>query len=85
MFLTLGAALLFTALVLAFSINSFTNVTLREFSDADRPGDATIQVFLSEYNPAYVVAVERRARMRDELAARQGGPIGLVRVQEVVV
>lgn len=67
------------------TVTSFTNVTLREFSDADRPADATIQVFLSEYNPAYVDAVERRARLRDELAARRGGPIGVVRVQEVVV
>jgi hypothetical protein len=64
---------------------SFTNVTLREFSDADLPGQATIQVFLSEYNPAYVDAVERRRRLRDELAAKKGGPLGLVSVQEVII
>jgi hypothetical protein len=60
-------------------------VTLQDFSDADLPGQATIQVFLSEYNPAYVDAVERRRRLRNELAAKQGGPLGLVRVQEVVI
>jgi hypothetical protein len=64
---------------------SFTNVTLPDFSDADLPGQATIQVFLSEYDPAYVDAVERRARLRDELAAMRGGPLGLVRVQEVTI
>lgn len=67
------------------SVTSFTNVTLEEFSDADRPGDATIQVFLSEYNPLYVDAVERRARLRNELMARRGGPLGLVHVQEIIV
>jgi hypothetical protein len=66
-------------------IASFTNVTLKDLSDADRPGDATIQVFLSEYNPVYVDAIERRARLRDELVARRGGPLGLVRVQEVII
>jgi len=64
---------------------SFTNVTLEDFSDADLPGQATIQVFLSEYNPAYVDAGERRRRLRNELAAKQGGPLGLVRVHEVVI
>lgn len=64
---------------------SFTNVTLMQLSDADQPGDATMQVFLSEYNPIYVDAVARRARLRDELAARRGGPLGLVRVQEVII
>jgi hypothetical protein len=64
---------------------SFTNVTLPQLSDADQPGDATMQVFLSEYNPVYVDAVARRARLREELAARRGGPLGLVRVQEVII
>src|SRR5688572_10906890 len=64
---------------------SFTNVTLKQFSDADRPGDATFHVFLSEYNPMYVDAVARRSRLRAELAARGGGPLGLVRVQEVII
>ena len=52
---------------------SFTNVTLSRFSDADRPGAATLHVFLSEYNPVYVDAEQRRARLRKELAARDGG------------
>jgi hypothetical protein len=64
---------------------SFTNVTLKQFSDADQPRDATFQVFLSEYNPMYVDAVARRSRLRAELAARRGGPLGLVRVQEVII
>jgi hypothetical protein len=64
---------------------SFTNVTLKQLSDADRPGAATVQVFLSEYNPMYVDAVARRSRLRAELAARRGGPLGLVRVQEVII
>jgi hypothetical protein len=66
-------------------VTAFTNVTLLELSDADRPANATMQVFLSEYNPAYVDAVARRDRLRDELAVRRGGPLGLVRVQEVIV
>jgi hypothetical protein len=64
---------------------SFTNVTLQEFSDSDQPADATIQVFLSEYNPAYVDAEQRRDRLRHELATRNGGPLGLIRVEEIVV
>jgi hypothetical protein len=66
-------------------VTAFTNVTLLELSDADRPANATMQVFLSEYNPIYVDAVGRRARLRDELAARRGGPLGVVRVEEVIV
>lgn len=66
-------------------VTSFTNVTLLELSDADRPANATIQVFLSEYNPIYVDAVARRDRLRDELVAKRGGPLGLVRVQEVII
>ena len=64
---------------------SFTNVTLQQLSDADQPSDATIQVFLSEYNPAYVDSAARRARLRDELIAKQGGPLGVVGVQEVTI
>jgi hypothetical protein len=30
----------------------FTNVTLQQFSDSDRPGDATMHIFLSEYSPS---------------------------------
>jgi catechol 2,3-dioxygenase-like lactoylglutathione lyase family enzyme len=66
-------------------MTSFTNVTLQDFSDADLPGQATMQVFLSAYNPTYVDAVERRGRLRNELAAKQGGPLGLIRVQEVTL
>jgi hypothetical protein len=64
---------------------SFTNVTLQHLSDADQPSAATIQVFLSEYNPVYVDAAARRARLRVELIAKRGGPLGLVRVQEVII
>ena len=64
---------------------SFTNVTLSQFSDADRPASATLHVFLSEYNPAYVDAGQRRARLRRELAARAGGPLGVLGVEEIVV
>lgn len=64
---------------------SFTNVTLSQFSDADRPAAATLHVFLSEYNPVYVDAEQRRARLRHELAARAGGPLGIRSVAEIVV
>jgi catechol 2,3-dioxygenase-like lactoylglutathione lyase family enzyme len=64
---------------------SFTNVTLSQFSDADRPASATLHVFLSEYNPAYVDVGQRRARLRRELAARAGGPLGVLGVEEIVV
>ena len=67
------------------SMTFFTNVTLRQFSDSDRPADATIHIFLSEYNPAYVDAEQRRARLRTQLAAAGGGPLGVTGVQEVVV
>jgi hypothetical protein len=64
---------------------SFTNVTLSQFSDADRPASATLHVFLSEYNPAYVDVAQRRARLGRELAARAGGPLGVLAVEEIVV
>ena len=63
----------------------FTNVTLSQFSDADRPAAATPHVFLSEYSPQYVDVQRRRARLRRELAARAGGPLGVLRVVEIVV
>jgi catechol 2,3-dioxygenase-like lactoylglutathione lyase family enzyme len=63
----------------------FTNVTLSHFSDADQPAAATLHVFLSEYSPAYVDVDQRRFRLRHELAARAGGPLGLLRVEEIVV
>lgn len=64
---------------------SFTNVTLSQFSDADRPAAASLHVFLSEYSPAYVDVEQRRARLRRELAARAGGPLGIRGVEEIVV
>ena len=63
----------------------WTNVTLREFSDADSPADATIHIFLSEYSPAYVNVGERRARLQKQLVDSGGGPLGVVEVKEVVI
>lgn len=63
----------------------FTNVTLRQFSDTDRPVDATIHIFLSEYSPAYVDVEKRRARLRRELQESGGGPLGITGVKEVIV
>jgi catechol 2,3-dioxygenase-like lactoylglutathione lyase family enzyme len=63
----------------------FTNVTLRQFSDADRPVDATIHIFLSEYSATYVDVEERRARLRRELQDKGGGPLRITGVKEVVV
>lgn len=61
----------------------WTNVTLRPFSDSDGPADATMHIFLSEYSPAYVNVEERRARLRSQLVASGGGPLGVVEVKEV--
>ena len=63
----------------------FTNVTLRQFSDADRPADATMHIFLSEYSPTYVDVEQRRARLRRELRESGGGPLGVRAVQEVII
>ena len=63
----------------------FTNVTLRQFSDADRPVDATMHIFLSEYSPTYVDVEKRRARLRRELQAMGGGPLRITGVKEVIV
>ena len=63
----------------------WTNVTLRPFSDSDGPADATMHIFLSEYSPAYVNVEERRARLRRQLVASGGGPLGVVEVKEVMV
>jgi hypothetical protein len=63
----------------------FTNVTLSQFSDADRPAAATIHIFLSEYSPSYVDVALRRARLRNELRERRGGPLGVMAVKEVIV
>ena len=63
----------------------WTNVTLLPFSDSDSPADATTHIFLSEYNPAYVNVAERSARLRRQLAASGGGPLGIIEVKEVVI
>jgi hypothetical protein len=63
----------------------WTNVTLRQFSDSDSLADATVHIFLSEYSPAYVNVAERRLRLRNQLIAIQGGPLGVEAVQEVVI
>lgn len=63
----------------------WTNVTLRQFSDSDSPADATVHIFLSEYSPTYVNVAERRARLQSELFAKQGGPLGVEGVKELVI
>jgi hypothetical protein len=63
----------------------FTNVTLRQFSDADRPAGATIHIFLSEYSPTYVDVEQRRARLRKDLRESGGGPLGVKAVKEVII
>src|SRR5688572_17418761 len=63
----------------------FTNVTLLQFSDSDRPAGATMHIFLSEYNPTYVDVEQRRARLRRELRESGGGPLGVKAVKEVAI
>lgn len=63
----------------------FTNVTLRQFSDSDGPADATMHIFLSEYSPTYVNVRQRQERLRKELLASAGGPLGVKAVREVVI
>ena len=63
----------------------WTNVTLRQFADADSPATATLHVFLSEYSPSYVDVEERRSRLRTQLSERGGGPLGVVEVKEVII
>jgi hypothetical protein len=63
----------------------FTNVTLRQFSDSDRPGDAATHIFLNEYNPAYVDVDRRRIRLRTELESTGGGPLGVTGIKEVIL
>jgi hypothetical protein len=63
----------------------WTNVTLRQFSDADDPADATLHIFLSEYSPSYVNVEERRSRLRKQLVERSGGPLGVLEVKEVII
>ena len=63
----------------------WTNVTLRQFSDADTPANATVHIFLSEYSPSYVNVEDRRSRLRQQLFERSGGPLGVVDVKEVII
>jgi hypothetical protein len=63
----------------------FTNVTLQQFSDADRPAGATIHIFLSEYSPTYVNVEQRRERLGKELRAKGGGPLGIDAVKEIII
>ena len=63
----------------------WTNVTLMEVSDADRPGNATMHVFLSEYSSTYVNTEQRRARLRRQLATSSGGLLGIQAVKEVII
>ena len=63
----------------------WTNVTLRQFSDSDNPADATVHIFLSEYNQAYVNVAERSALLRRQLLDKDGGPLGIEAVQELVM
>ena len=63
----------------------WTNVTLRQFSDADTPADATVHIFVSEYSPSYVNVAERSARLRSELIAKRGGPLGVEALKEIVI
>jgi catechol 2,3-dioxygenase-like lactoylglutathione lyase family enzyme len=63
----------------------WTNVSLPQFSDADSPAHANVHVFLSEYSPSYLNVEERRSRLRKELEQKDGGPLGVLAVQEVVI
>lgn len=63
----------------------FTNVTLLQFSDSDRPAGATMHIFLSEYNPTYVDVGQRHERLHKELLMAGGGPLGVKAVKEVII
>src|SRR4030095_14728840 len=63
----------------------WTNVTLQQFSDSGDPAHGTVHVFLSEYSPAYVDVGQRRERLRNELVANAGGPLGIVDLKEIVI
>lgn len=63
----------------------WTNVTLPQFSDADSSASATMHIFLSEYSPSYVNVEQRRFRLREQLVERNGGPLGVVDVKEVII
>lgn len=63
----------------------FTNVTLLGLSETPLPADAAMHIFLSEYSPTYVDVAGRHARIRKELVASGGGPLGVDSMREVVV
>jgi hypothetical protein len=63
----------------------WTNVTVASLSDSDRPMDATMHIFLSEYSPAYVDVEQRRMRLRSALSDSDGGSLGVERVIEVTI
>jgi hypothetical protein len=63
----------------------WTNVTLAQFSDSDRPVDGRMHVFLSEYSPSYVNVNQRRERLRRALVENGGGPLGVMGVAEVTI
>jgi catechol 2,3-dioxygenase-like lactoylglutathione lyase family enzyme len=63
----------------------WTNVTLTQFSDSDSPADATIHIVVTEYSPTYMNVAERRARLRAELITKDGGPLGVEGVKELVI
>jgi hypothetical protein len=63
----------------------FTNVTLQELSDADRPITAKMHIFLSEYSPDYVDVEQRRTRLRGAVQQSGGGPLGIKGVEEIVI
>jgi catechol 2,3-dioxygenase-like lactoylglutathione lyase family enzyme len=63
----------------------FTNVTLLDLSDSALPVDATMHIFVSDYDPAYVDVAGRRARLSEELTASRGGPLGVESMSEIVV
>ena len=65
--------------------NLWTNVTLLELSDADRPANATMHVFLSEYSPTYVNTEQRRVRLQRQLTTSSGGSLGVQGVKEVII
>ena len=63
----------------------WTNVTLQQFSDSEDPAHGTVHVFLSAYDPAYVDVEQRRERLRKQLTATRGGPLGIESLQEIVI
>ena len=63
----------------------WTNVTLASLSDSDRPMDAKVHIFLSEYSPDYVDVEQRRERLHRALSDGAGGPLGVERLVEVTI